>query len=74
MPSIAALPDLHGRPAQLQEHRWFAEEHLAGSAQGGRLHKRQGGQRAQQQLIGHASSLALHLQLIQERKDPQFLV
>src|ERR1700693_1704983 len=46
VPSIAALPDLHGGPAQLQEHRWFAEEHLTGSTQGGLIHKRQRGQRA----------------------------
>ena len=43
-------------------------------AQGGLLHKRQGYQRAQQHLIGHVGSLSLHLQLIQERQDPPFLV
>jgi hypothetical protein len=74
VPSIAALPDLYRGPAQLQEHGWFAEEHRASSAESGLIHKRQGGQRAQQQFIGHSGSLSLHLQLIQDCQDPQFLV
>jgi hypothetical protein len=38
------------------------------------LHKRQGRQRAQQQLIGHACSCSLHLQPIYEGEDAQVLV
>jgi hypothetical protein len=64
MPSIAARTNLRRRPAQLQQDGWLSEEHLASSAQGGLLHKRQGRQRAQQQFIGHACSYSLHLQLI----------
>ncbi len=74
MPPIAALPDLHRGPAQLQEHRWFAEQDRASPAQGGSFHKRQGRQRPKQQLIGNAYSLSLDFQLIQNRKDPQFLM
>ncbi len=74
MPPIAALPDLHRGPAQLQQHGRFAKQYLAGSTQGGLLHKRQGCQRAQQQLIGHTRSFSLRFDFIEDRKDPQFLV
>ncbi len=74
MPSIAARTNGRRRPAPLQQDGGLWEERLASSAQGGWLYQRQGRQRAQQQFIGHACSYSLHLQLIEDRKDPQVLV
>ena len=70
MPSIASRTDLHGRPAQLQQHRWLSEQHLAGSTERGLLHKRQGRQCAEQQGVRHPRPLSLHLKLLDDRQDP----
>ena len=64
MSPIAPRADLHRCPTELQQHCWLSEQHLTRSTERRLFRKRQGRQRAQQQLIRHSRSCSLYFELL----------